>query len=406
LLCLLPAPSGAAAAAGEAPRIVAIEIEGARRTRRAAVLQLARVQEGDPWRPGLEAEARQLLLNAGIFYEANVAAETADGGVRLRISLREKWTLVGLPLFVVKDGETTWGATVVESNLLGTASRLVAVLSVREGKPGGTLLYVDPHFRGSRAQLFAALAHTDRRTEIWDAEETTGSYRSRTTGATLALGRRFAARTSLSLGLRLTDFSFDDPQAEAAVPADARERAVSLQLRHEGTDLDEERRTGLYLEARLEQGVAALGDEVGRTAASAVARWARGLSGRSTLGLAGHALVTDTVDYEPGSRPATAFLRGYEEDRFRPDRLLGGSLEVQLPLARFREATFSLVPFADAALLRDGFRSFTLADIQADAGFALAVYVRRVAFPVFQIYGAYGFSTGEVLPGFSLGINF
>jgi len=388
------------------PRIVAIEVAGARRTRHETVLRLARVHEGDPWREGLDAEARQLLLNAGIFYEVAVAAEPADGGVRLRIALREKWTLVAFPLFVAKDGETTWGGTVVESNLLGRASRLVAVLTVREGQPGGTLLYVDPHLGGTPFQLFGALAHVDRRTEVWDDDGEIGSYRSRSSGATLALGRRFAARTSLSLGLRLTDFSFDDPEGVAAPPEDARERAVALQLRHEGTDLDEERRTGLFLEARLERGASFLGDEVGRAAASAILRWSRALPGRSTLGLAGHALWTDTADYEPASRPATAFLRGYEEDRFRPDRLLGGSLEWQRPLARFREATFSLVPFVDAALLRDEHRSFAPADVQADAGLALAVYLRRVAFPVLQLYGAYGFASGTVLPGFSLGMGF
>ncbi len=44
-------------------RITAIEIEGLRRTRRETVLLLARVREGDPWREGLDAEARQTLLN-------------------------------------------------------------------------------------------------------------------------------------------------------------------------------------------------------------------------------------------------------------------------------------------------------------------------------------------------------
>jgi hypothetical protein len=135
------------------------------------------------------------------------------------------------------------------------------------------------------------------------------------------------------------------------------------------------------------------------------ARWARTGANGHTLDLRGYALWTDAVDYEDGP-PPSRFLRGYDADRFRPDRLLGGTVEYQLPVARYREATFSLVPFADAALVRDGFRSFTPGDAQADAGLALAVYVRRVALPVLQLYAAYGFSTGEVLPGFSLGVGF
>jgi hypothetical protein len=75
-------------------------------------------------------------------------------------------------------------------------------------------------------------------------------------------------------------------------------------------------------------------------------------------------------------------------------------------VARLREATFSVVPFADAALLRDANHAFAADDAQVDAGLALSAYVRRVALPVLQIYGAYGFSTEETLFGFALGVGF
>ena len=404
----LRAPPPAAAAVGDdaAPRVVEITIEGARRTRRETVLRLARVREGDPWREGLAEEARQELANANIFYDVAVTPEPAAGGVRLRIALREKWTLIPIPLVVVKDGETTWGATVVESNLLGTASLLTATLAVRDGEPGGRLLYVDPHLRGSRFQLFGALTYLDEGRDVWDADDATGSYRQRTAGGTLAVGYRFARRTSAALGLRLADFSFSEPGGGAVPPADARERALVLMLRHEGTDLDEERRRGLAGELRLEVGIEALGDEIARTALDGSARWAHTFGGGHTLGLAAYGLWTDTVDYEESARTPTGFLRGYDAERFRPDRLLGGSVEYQLPAARFREATLSLVPFADAALLRDAGHAFATDDAQADAGLALAIYVRRVALPVLQLYGAYGFSSGEILTGFSLGVGF
>jgi hypothetical protein len=246
------------------PRIVAVEIEGARRTRRETVLLLARVREGDPWREGLAEEARQELANAGIFYDVTVTPEAADGGVKLRIAFREKWTLIPIPLVTVKDNETTWGATVVESNLFGTASLLIATLAVRDGEPGGRLLYIDPHLRGSLFQLFGALTYIDERREVWDADEETGSYRQRNAGGTVAFGYRFARRTSASAGLHLMDFSFSEPEEGVEPPEDARERALVLMLRHEGIDFDEERRRGLSGDLRLQFGIGALGDEVGR----------------------------------------------------------------------------------------------------------------------------------------------
>jgi len=387
------------------PRIVAILIEGAKRTDRETVLRLARVKEGDPWHEGLDTEARQLLLNAGIFYDVTVTAEQGTDGVRLRIALKDKWTLIPIPLISVKDGVTTWGGTVIESNLLGTGANLFAFLSVKQSELSGTLMYMDPHLGGTRFQLFGAFGHTGEQQGIWDATAEIGSYLRQTTGGFLSVGYRFAARSSIAVGLRLTDFSFSDPQEAAQPPADARERAISLMLRHEGTDSEEDRRQGLSALLHLETGVSIFGDEIGRTAVGGTVRWAGTLFGRDTLSLTGHALWTDTVDYET-AMPATGFLRGYETARFRPDRLLGASVEFQLPVATLRMATVSFVPFADAALLRDRFRSFSFADAQADVGLALAVYLRRVALPVLQIYGAYGFGVDKVLPGFSLGFGF
>lgn len=405
LLLALSALLPAAEATADAARLVAIDIEGAKRTRRETVLLLARIREGDLWREGLAEEARQELANAGIFYDISVTPEPADGGVRLRIALREKWSLIAFPLVTVKDSETTWGVTAVESNLFGTASKFIASLAVREGAPGGRLLYIAPHLGGSRRQLFGALAYVDERRGVWDADGENGSYRQRSGGGTAALGYRFGRRTSVSAGLHLMDFSFSEPEGDVAPPADAGERALVLMLRHDGTDRDEERRRGLGWDLRLQFGLRALGDEVGRATADGTARWARTGDNGHTLDLRGYVFWTDTVDYEDGP-PPSSFLRGYDADRFRPDRLLGGTVEYQLPVVRFREASFSIVPFADAALLRDEFSSFAPGDVQADAGFALAVYVRRVALPVLQLYAAYGFSTGDVLPGFSLGVGF
>ncbi len=405
LLGLLTVLAPSCFAHAAAPIIVEIKIEGTERSDRETVLRLARVKEGDPWREGLDTEARQLLLNAGIFYDVSVASEQDADGVRLRIALKDKWTLIPIPLFSVKDGVTTWGGSILESNLFGTGSNLYAFLSVEQSHLGGVLAYMDPHLGGTRVQLFGMFSHTDDRRRIWDASEEIGSYRRQTTGGFLSIGYRFAARSSFAVALRLTDYSFSDPREEALPPADARERAISILLRHEGANTEEDRRQGLSGLVSLETGASFLGDEIGRSAASGTIGWARSIFDRQTLSLSGHALWTDSAAYEP-TQPATGFLRGYEMARFRPDRLLGGTIEYQLPVARYSIATVSFVPFADAALLRDRFRSLSFADAQADVGLALAVYLRRVALPVLQVYGAYGFANDKVLFGFTLGFGF
>ena len=107
----------------------------------------------------------------------------------------------------------------MESNLLGTASLLIAILAVRDGEPGGRLLYIDPHLGGSRFQLFGALAYTDERRDVWDADEEIGSYRQRRPPAARsrsATASRGGPRPRA--GLRLTDFSFSEPEGAPRRP--------------------------------------------------------------------------------------------------------------------------------------------------------------------------------------------
>jgi len=399
-LAAAPAPSPA----GAPLRIEAVEVTGATRTTRATVLAIARVHEGDPWHEGMAGEVRRRLLNERIFYDVTVEARPAGAGVALRIALRDKWSLVPIPLVVVRDGKTTYGLTLLESNLFGRAKRLFAFGAVEDGTAGGTLLYIDPRLGDGDWELFTLASRTDRDEEVWDAGDEVGSFRRRSAGGVLALGRRIRERLRVSAGLRGFDHSQRDAAGEAALPPDARERAVSLRLEWDGLDREEEAQRGTRLRVELGRGVGALGDDLGRTTFEAELRHAVNPMARHTLTLEGRAYRNGDPDY-PAGRP-TEFLRGYERWRFRPELLLGASAEYRVPVARRREATLAVDVFADGAVLRDGYRRMSLEELQADAGLALAVYLRRVAVPVLQIYAAYGFASGRVLPGFSLGFGF
>lgn len=403
LLALLVVAWPSSAAAGD-PRVTAVEVSGAARTSRGTVLLLARVREGDPWRDGLDAELRQNLLNAQLFYEVTVAGERTGDAVTVRIALREKWSLIPIPLVIAREGRTMYGLTVIESNLFGRAKKLFAIAAVEDGNPGGTIVYIDPALGGTDFQVFALLTRTERVEPAWDATQETGTYRRRSAGGSLALGRRLTPRTSLSAGVRVADERYRDPRDEASPPADARLRAISLRLRRDGFDADEERRRGDGFEISLDRGFAFLGDEVGTTTLRGEGRLAFSPAGRHTLLFAGHGFATGAPAYAEDR--VTAFLRGYERGRFRPDRLAGVSADYQVPVSRRRQATVSIIGFADAALLRDAHRRMAADDLLADVGVGVGVYLRRVAVPVLQLTAAYGFSNRRILPGFSLGFAF
>lgn len=398
-LLLASSPTGAA----EPLRIGSIEVTGPERTTRATVLTLARVREGDPWREGQEGEVLQRLRNARLFYDESVEAVREGDSVALRIRASDKWSLIPFPLVVVRSGERAYGLTLFEANLLGRAKKLVAVAKSHDGEPAGTLVYIDPRLLGTDFQLFTYATRDDSRESVWSDDEELGSYRLRRTGGVAALGYRLTPRTTLSAGAKAMTYRSRDAEEGVEAPGDGAERNLSLRLEHDGVDVDEELRRGPYLLVGVERGAAFLGDDVGRWEVGAEARYAWNPVGRDTLALDLRGLATDNADYPTR---ATEFLRGYEAGRFRPERLLGGSLEYRVPVAKRSEATLSLLGFADGALVRDEHRRFAAGDVVADVGLGVAVYLRRVALPVLQLNVAYGFSNHRVLPGFSLGVGF
>lgn len=396
----LPAPP----ARGDAQRIASIEVAGALRTRESALLRIAGVAVGDPYAPGLEDTVRQRLLNTQLFYEVRVDAVPAAAGVALRIHVRDKWSLLPFPVVAARKDGTTYGITLMERNLLGLHKSLFLSVMSNDGAWSESLFYGDKHLFGSRFALFGWLMHLRTQHDTWDEERETGAYDQIVTGGGLSLGYRFGERATLSAILRGGDTENRDPVDGASLPADARERSLGLSLDLDGLDHDEDRQRGLTGRVSVEQGFAALGDDLRRTQATGEARYAAPVFGGHLLSLRAIGMWGDPMP--PGYRFRTDFLRGYERGRFQPERLLGGTAEYRVPLATFREATLSAVAFGDAALLRDEYRSFALDDLQADVGAAFAVYVRRVAMPMLQVYAAYGVSTKEVLPGFSLGFAF
>ena len=112
----------------------------------------------------------------------------------------------------------------------------------------------------------------------------------------------------------------------------------------------------------------------------------------------------DNLTY--GHRFRIEQLRGYERGRFQADRAVVSAIEYIVPVHSFKEARLSFVTFADNAIFRNEYQSFSVSDSKSDAGVSVRIYVRRVLIPVFQVYLAYGFSNQKVMPGVSIGMAF
>ncbi len=120
----------AAAAGAHSPIVTGIAIEGLTRTRPSTVERILDVELPAP-ATELDLETlRQRLLRSGLFVDdlriQLVPADTATGELTLLVQLEERWTLIPLPIAVYGSDGWMGGAAVVESNLRGSGTFLIA----------------------------------------------------------------------------------------------------------------------------------------------------------------------------------------------------------------------------------------------------------------------------------------
>ncbi len=146
-----------------------IEIEGLKRTKNETIKSILKIQEGDPWNPGLVELLEQRILQAGIFQpDFSIEIQQRDEYVDLKILVKDKWTLLPIPFFSLSEGEASGGIVLVESNASGRQH--LAVLTSVVDAYGGTFfgLYRIPRIWDSSWDYLHSLSFDSGPTELLD----------------------------------------------------------------------------------------------------------------------------------------------------------------------------------------------------------------------------------------------
>lgn len=115
VLMALAGPSHA-----EWPRVQALHIDGNLVTRDHVIRRELALAEGDRADPTLIAASRQALLDLGLFRAVDVEQVEVEGGVDLRVRVREKYFLLPIPrLDTSSDRDVSYGAQLRWSNVGG-----------------------------------------------------------------------------------------------------------------------------------------------------------------------------------------------------------------------------------------------------------------------------------------------
>ncbi|MCL1865600.1 MAG: hypothetical protein FWF73_07295 [Spirochaetes bacterium] len=128
---------------GDLP-IKKIKVEGISKTNRDIILKEAGVIEGDNLAAFDPHRFVNRLKKKNLFSEIKIYYTKEDDSVIINISLKEKMTLIPLPIFYSNGDKTMYGVYIVESNFLGYGKIFVGGVAFSADDKSITIGYMDP----------------------------------------------------------------------------------------------------------------------------------------------------------------------------------------------------------------------------------------------------------------------
>jgi outer membrane protein assembly factor BamA len=380
----------------------AVEVVGNTRTARDVIVGALGVRPGDPIDDDLLPVLRQRVLNLRVFREVEVTTRPSDAGVVLSVGVKERWTLIPIPIAGASSGAAQFGLAVLETNLLGRRKLLVVSGVYSSRGQSGFLLYRDPSLLGSRMVLAAEVLAENEVRERADGFDVVDAWRDRRVDASVRPGFRLAPRLVVRAG-PFAAFRQSRREAPYAAPPPAgTDFGVAADVEYEGQDYRDWFNSGPYAEATVRRSLPALGSDRGFTQSSAVAVWAVPVARHHAASAAAAAFLADgdpVLDaFVLGGRPGT---RGLRTEGLWAERALAATVDYQIPVWRPRWGTLTAIGFVDAGVATwSGDRTRWVAP---GAGFR--VYVRNVALPALGLDLAWSTAGERLAPSFFVGFR-
>lgn len=379
------------------PTIQTILIKGLKRTRISAVRHIIRVKTGDLWTQEVRDLVERRLKNYGTFKNISVTENIDNTGVHLEINLEDRWTLFAFPVASSGSG-SSFGLGVFERNFLGTQKTLGSIFLLKEKKPRFFMVYNDPHFLSWDWELVTLLGYQEER--IVDFEN-------RRSNVGLQLRYRFDDFLSLQAGYGYGDNRFE---GDAVIPQDGRTHTFSLELRYDRLFLDEDYSRGQSFRLSLEQELW-FSDFDFSKALLDVQLYFKGPA-RHTIAWQNRVSLSRNAPYGYAfvlggkGGAGTIPIKGYQDNLFAPAQVISGTLEYRIPFFTSGGFILSAVGFLDYALFADKASDLFQGENIYSFGPSIRIYLRKLAVPAFQLYGAYVSDQRRFVVGFMLGMGF
>ena len=123
------------------------------RTHAGIIRRTLLINPGEPYDSARIAESERALRNLHVFSRVRIDTTRLDGHLALRVATTDGWSTKPQLGYTSAGGDVTWLAGLVEDNLLGTATSLIAVYNHTPDRNIFNLGYSSPHFFSRRTEL-------------------------------------------------------------------------------------------------------------------------------------------------------------------------------------------------------------------------------------------------------------
>jgi outer membrane protein assembly factor BamA len=402
LLLAAPAAEPGPGSVEQRPVIVrSIEVEGNQRTSAAYVRSLLGIEPGQALDLSAVPALEQRLLQRGIFRSVRISPHLGAAGTILRIDIREKVTLVPIPILAASRGGLTSGAAVLDSDFLGAGKQLAGGVLTSIRGATGFAAYRDPSIAFTRWTTALRARLFDLREEQYDGDTLAYRFRDRRLELGFSGGYRLDDRWSVEAGwVERRDEGLGE-SGWARPPRGGAVHGPGLALDLDATEADYYLARGVAGRLELRQGLPLAPRDRDPFQAWSTVTWSgrawrdHGVFLQVSLDVVGGDPVLDAV------RLGGAIgSRGLRSEGLWAQDAARAALEYQVPFWRPGWGVLTAAAFCDAGAVRWRGRGTEY----VAPGVGLRAFLRNVAVPVVGVDLAW--ASGQRVPAPSVQLGF
>lgn len=320
--------------------IIAVVVQGNRRTKAEIILREMFTQVGDTLESELLEADRKRIQNLGLFTRVEIKPLHLEKGVLLVVNVSESWYFFPIPIIFYSDNDVkklSYGLAVVHLNFRGRAEQL-QIAGWLGYNPGLQLSYHNPWIFGD-AQFFTSTRFYYIRQRSKSLNLQNREVDERQVGFSWTIGKRLSKRTFVSTTLGFRQLKFDPPVLGETLSPSGHDRLpeIGASFLYDARDLREYPRQGQSVGLFFRR--IGFGDpNIHYWRYGADLRFYQPIIGGLSFCTraygdfaAGRLPIYDRVFFGFGNR-----IRGYYETEIEGENLLLGSAELRLPLLPIR----------------------------------------------------------------------